>query len=119
MLRASLFLAGTALPAAVFGQARSSAPAAPTVTEAEQVVSRLVESYGVSGMETPVRDAVRAMLPSWAHPTVDGAGNLWVVAGRGAPKVVFIAHLDEIGFDITAIKDDGTLELRPRGGFIP
>jgi putative aminopeptidase FrvX len=35
------------------------------------------------------------------------------------PKVVFIAHLDEIGFDVTAIRDDGTLDLRPRGGFIP
>ena len=103
---------------AIAAQARPAAPA-PTVAEAEQVVSRLVETYGVSGVEAPVRDAVRTMLPSWAHPTVDGGGNLWVVAGKGAPKVVFVAHLDEIGFDVTAIRDDGTLELRPRGGFIP
>ncbi len=92
--------------------------AAPTVSEAEQVVSRLVESYGVSGMEGSVRDAVRAMLPTWAHPTTDAAGNLWVTIGPGAPKVVFIAHLDEIGFEVTAIREDGTLELRTRGGFI-
>jgi putative aminopeptidase FrvX len=119
VLRASVLLAGATLPVAVQAQSRRAAPAAPTVAEAEQVVSKLVETYGVSGMEAPVRDAVRTMLPAWARPTVDGAGNLWVVAGRGAPKVVFIAHLDEIGFDVTAIRDDGTLELRPRGGFIP
>src|SRR2546427_3204208 len=28
-----------------------------------------------------------------------------------------IAHLDEIGFRVTAIRDDGALELQPRGGF--
>lgn len=89
-----------------------------TVNEAQEVVSRLVESYGVSGMESPVRDVVRTMLPSWARPTTDSAGNLWVIVGAGAPKVVFIAHLDEIGFEVTAIRDDGTLELRTRGGFI-
>ncbi|MEO6066914.1 MAG: M20/M25/M40 family metallo-hydrolase [Gemmatimonadota bacterium] len=89
-----------------------------SVAEAQEVVSKLVESYGVSGSEGPVRDVVRSMLPSWARPNVDSAGNLWVVAGLGAPKVVFIAHLDEIGFDVTAIRDDGTLDLRTRGGFI-
>ncbi|HWA40145.1 MAG TPA: M20/M25/M40 family metallo-hydrolase [Gemmatimonadales bacterium] len=88
------------------------------MTDAQQVVSRLVESYGVSGMEGPVRDVVRSLLPSWAHPTTDSAGNLWLVVGPGKPEVVFIAHLDEIGFEVTGIRDDGTLDLRPRGGFI-
>lgn len=99
--------------------AQRRAPAPPTVAEAQQVVSKLVERYGVSGMEGPVRDAVRTMLPSWAKPEVDGAGNLWVTAGPGPVKVVFIAHLDEIGFAVTAIRDDGTLDLRTRGGFFP
>jgi putative aminopeptidase FrvX len=101
------------------GQVAMRRPAVPTIREAEEFVSKLVQSYGVSGMEGPVRDAVRTMLPGWTRPTVDGAGNLWVVAGKGTPKVVFIAHLDEIGFEVTAIRDDGTLELRPRGGFSP
>lgn len=97
---------------------RAGAQAGATVAEAQQVVSKLVESYGVSGMEGPVRETVRAMLPAWAHPTVDSAGNLWLKVGPGAPKVVFLAHLDEIGFEVTAIRDDGTLDLRTRGGFI-
>ena len=97
---------------------RPNMPTGPTVAEAQQVVSRLVESYGVSGMEGPVGDVVRSMLPSWAHPTTDSAGNLWLVVGPGKPKVVFIAHLDEIGFAVTGIRDDGTLDLRTRGGFI-
>jgi putative aminopeptidase FrvX len=115
MLGATALLVAIATPVA--GQARRMATG-PTVAEAQEVVSRLVESYGVSGMEGPVRDMVRTMLPSWARPTVDGAGNLWVKVGPGAPRVVFIAHLDEIGFEITGIREDGTLDLRARGGFI-
>ena len=87
--------------------------------EAESVLSRLVETYGVSGAEGPVREAVRDMLPGWASPTVDSAGNLWVSVGSGDPVVAFVAHMDEIGFRVTAINADGTLELERRGGFFP
>jgi putative aminopeptidase FrvX len=70
-------------------------------------------------MEAPVRDAVRRLLPAWAKPQVDTAGNLWVTAGRGEPTVVLVAHLDEVGFEVTAIGEDGALEVRPRGGIFP
>jgi putative aminopeptidase FrvX len=36
--------------------------------------------------------------------------------GRGEPTTVFIAHLDEIGFRITAVRDDGRLEADAVGG---
>jgi putative aminopeptidase FrvX len=41
-----------------------------------------------------------------------------VRAGHGGPLVVFVAHMDEIGFRITGIRADGQLELTPRGGFM-
>jgi putative aminopeptidase len=73
----------------------------------------------VSGMETPVRDAVRRFLPAWARTETDTAGNLWLTMGRGEPTVVFVAHLDEIGFTVKAIRDDGTLDAQAAGGFFP
>jgi putative aminopeptidase FrvX len=39
--------------------------------------------------------------------------------GSGDPLVVFVAHMDEIGFTVTAVRDDGTLELSRQGGFYP
>jgi putative aminopeptidase FrvX len=57
------------------------------------------------------------MLPPWARPETDSAGNLWVRAGRGDPLVVFVAHLDEIGFRVSGIRDDGTLAIAAQGGF--
>lgn len=89
------------------------------IAEAERVLAGLVEQYGVSGAEGPVREAVRALLPEWAEPTVDSAGNLWVSVGSGEPVVAFVAHLDEIGYAVTAIRADGTLELERQGGFFP
>jgi putative aminopeptidase FrvX len=88
-----------------------------TTADAERVLKPLVRSYGVSGAEGPVRETVRRLLPAWAKPVTDTAGNLWLTIGRGDPLVVFIAHLDEIGFEVTGIRDDGSLELARRGGF--
>jgi putative aminopeptidase FrvX len=89
------------------------------IADAQAVLSQLVESYGVSGAEAPVRETVQRLLPAWAQTETDTAGNLWVRVGRGDPVVVFVAHLDEIGFLVDSILDDGTLRLRSRGGFFP
>ncbi len=89
------------------------------ISEAQAVLAPLIETYGVSGAEAPVREAVRRLLPSWARTETDTAGNLWVRVGQGDPVVVFVAHLDEIGFLVDSILDDGTLRLRARGGFFP
>ena len=87
--------------------------------EAEGVLAQLVQTYGVSGMETPVRAAVQRLLPPGSNSQTDTAGNLWVTLGKGEPTVVFISHLDEIGFRVTGIRDDGSLDLTPVGGLFP
>src|SRR5467141_1662893 len=88
------------------------------ISEAQSVLSQLVESYGVSGMEAPVRATVQRLLPNWVRTETDTAGNLWVRTGQGDGSVVIVAHLDEIGFRVDTINADGTLGLRNRGGFI-
>ena len=89
------------------------------IAEAEDVIRTLVEAYGVSGSEGPVRDAVSKLLPAWTKQETDTAGNLWVKVGTGDPLVVFVAHMDEIGFRVDSIRADGTLALTMRGGFFP
>jgi putative aminopeptidase FrvX len=98
---------------------------APLHSRAAELLAALIEPAGVSGAEGPVRDAIRARLPAWAQPRVDGAGNLEVRFGaavdeqtRGAHRV-FVAHLDEVGFRVDRVRDDGRLEVTERGGFYP
>src|SRR5216683_8258781 len=76
---------------------RLSAQDSARVAEAQTVLAALVETYGVSGAEGPVREAVKRLLPTWAVSSTDTAGNLWVRVGQGNPVVVIVAHMDEIG----------------------
>lgn len=90
------------------------------IAEAQTVLAQLVESYGVSGAEAPVRTAVQRLLPAWARAETDTAGNLWVRVGQGdGGSVVIVAHMDEIGFRVDSILTDGSLAIRNRGGFFP
>ncbi|HEV2386491.1 MAG TPA: M20/M25/M40 family metallo-hydrolase [Candidatus Acidoferrales bacterium] len=80
----------------------------------------LVETYGISEREGPVREAVGRLLPPWAKTETDAAGNLilrWQPAARAAgPRLLFVAHTDEIGFAVQSIAADGRLEVVSRGG---
>ena len=108
------WMCGALLPApALAGQE------AARLAAVEEVLSPLVQSYGVSGMEAPVRATVERLLPVWARAQTDTAGNLWLTMGRGEPTVVFVAHLDEIGFQVRAVRDDGTLDAEALGGLFP
>ncbi len=106
-----------ALPALLAAPLTAQRPA--RLREVEGVLAPLSEAYGVSGHEAPVRDLVQRLLPSGVRTESDTAGNLRLVLGRGDPVVVFIAHLDEIGFRVTSIGNDGVLALEPVGGLFP
>lgn len=89
----------------------------PTLSTSAKVLKELVESYGVSGYEKPVREKVKALLPSWAKPVTDERGNLTVTVGSGKPHLVFAAHMDEIGYTVEAINENGSAKIKKLGGF--
>jgi putative aminopeptidase FrvX len=80
------------------------------------ILSPLIEAHGVSPHEAAVADVVRQWLPAWAKPVVDEKGNVTVSFGQGGASLVFVAHIDEVGYQITALRDDGTAAVRRRGG---
>jgi putative aminopeptidase FrvX len=86
-----------------------------------RLLATLTETYGVSGHETPVRERILAALPAWAQAraTTDSAGNLILSIGPDRDTVAFVAHMDEVGFDVSSIAPDGRVSLRRRGGFYP
>ena len=82
------------------------------------LLQSLADLPAVSGHERPVREAVTAALPVWARSrvTTDSEGNLVLEVGPDREPVMFIAHQDEVGFEITSIAANGTVSLRTRGG---
>jgi len=90
------------------------------------LVGKLTEAYGASGHEGAVRDEVKRLLPEWAQKkvTTDAAGNLVLHVGDGkkdakTPRIAFVAHLDEIGYEVKKIEDDGRLQVEVLGGGYP
>lgn len=84
-------------------------------------IQSLTETYGASGHEERVREQVKKLLPGWAKPETDAAGNLVLKlgtakAGSNAPKLVFVAHMDEIGYQVRSIEPDGRLLMDVLGG---
>jgi putative aminopeptidase len=84
--------------------------------EAREIFQKLVGVAGVSFHEEKIRQEIMGLLPKEANPIVDEMGNLVVVLGSGTPEIVFIAHMDEIGLEVTGINEDGTIKTRVRGG---
>ncbi|HVT41074.1 MAG TPA: M20/M25/M40 family metallo-hydrolase [Gemmatimonadaceae bacterium] len=87
----------------------------------ERELITLLDLPGVPGHEWRVRNAVRAALPAWARDraTVDSAGNLIVAVGPDRDSVVFIAHTDEVSFEVERILADGSVTLTRKGGVVP
>ena len=86
--------------------------------EAARLLSTLIARYGVSGAEAPVREEVLRNLPAWARPETDAKGNVTVTIGSGGDPILFVAHMDEVGFRVEEVLPDGRLRLQKRGGLI-
>jgi putative aminopeptidase FrvX len=81
----------------------------------------LVGAYGPSGHEEQVRERVKSRLLYGAKTTTDSAGNLILHVGDAkpdskTPRIVFVAHMDEIGYQVRSIEPDGRLLVDPIGG---
>jgi putative aminopeptidase FrvX len=81
----------------------------------------ICEVAGAPGFESRVREKVIKEVSSLVDEvSVDNMGN--VVAfkkGKESKKVMVAAHMDEIGFIVTHIDDNGFLKFHTLGGFDP
>ncbi|HKJ03357.1 MAG TPA: M20/M25/M40 family metallo-hydrolase, partial [Longimicrobiales bacterium] len=84
------------------------------------LLTQLVERYGVSGHEWAVRRLVLESLPEWARrrAVVDDIGDIMVEAGPERDTTVFMAHTDEVGYQVESIAPDGTVTLDTQGGAV-
>ena len=92
-----------------------------TLSGMADLLKTLAEVPAVSGHEQKVREAIKTALPDWARSRArtDEEGNLIVEVGPDRDPLMFIAHQDEVGFEVTNIAADGTVSLRTRGGLFP
>lgn len=95
-----------------------TATAAASLQPLAKLLTDLVERYGASGHEWSIRRYVLESLPEWAREraVVDDIGNITISVGPDSAATVFMAHMDEVGYEVESIADDGVVTVRPLGG---
>lgn len=91
-----------------------------TLMEIEATLDQVAEKSATPGHEGPVRTLVFNALPDWAREIaqVDEIGNLWLEFGPPGEATVFMAHMDEVGYEVAEIAASGIVSLRRHGGVV-
>ena len=85
------------------------------------LLSEICRTPGAPGFEQKVRELViKEVEPYVDAIEVDNMGNVSAIKkGKSDKRVMIGAHMDEIGFIVTHIDDDGFLRFHTLGGFDP
>ena len=87
------------------------------------LLRRLCETPGVPGHEHRVRDLITAEIGGhFDEVKTDPMGSLLCrrdATKKGAPKIMLLCHMDEIGFLVSHITKEGFVHIQPVGGFDP
>jgi endoglucanase len=87
----------------------------------KELLKTLVEIPAPSGYESQVRNQIR----EWIEPLVDemrvdSLGNLVAVRKQtDAPRLMLVAHMDEIGLMVTHVDQQGFARFVALGGVMP
>lgn len=88
-----------------------------TVEKDIELIEKLCCAAGPSGHEGDVRNIVKGIIkPLSDEIIVDRMGNIIAHKKGNGPRVVLDAHMDEVGFIITAFNEDGTMKFASLGG---
>lgn len=83
----------------------------------KEVLLKLLNTYGATGCEAPVRNVIAEMVKPFADELrVDAMGNLIARKKGAGRRVMLAAHMDQIGFVVTDIDKKGFLRVHNVGG---
>jgi putative aminopeptidase FrvX len=88
--------------------------------ETLELFKTLTELPGAPGNEHAVRQFMRKELEKYADEVVqDRLGSIFGVkrGDENGPTVMVAGHMDEVGFMVTAITDNGMIRFQPLGGW--
>ena len=85
-----------------------------------ELLKKLMFKSGVPGREEFIRELIKKEVEPYADEvSVDKVGNLIARKKGNGKKIMFCAHIDEIGFYVTHIESSGMVKVSPVGYIIP
>ncbi|ETP69319.1 M42 family metallopeptidase [Planococcus glaciei] len=88
--------------------------------ETRELFKTLTELPGAPGNEHAVRKFMKQELEKYSDEVVqDNLGSIFGVKNgpQDGPKIMVAGHMDEVGFMVTQITDNGMLRFQPLGGW--
>ena len=85
----------------------------------KELLAQLSNAAGTPGNEREVRDIVRQQLEGVAEFSYDKMGSIICrkKGGKSAPKIMLAGHMDELGFIVRLITQDGFIKFHNLGGW--
>ncbi len=85
----------------------------------ENLLKELTESHGIPGYESDVRRLIRSLLKPLGNVSEDNMGSLICekVGKSAAPRIMLAGHMDEIGFMVKYVSQDGFIRFTTLGGW--
>jgi len=86
-----------------------------------ELLQTICRTPGAPGFEKKIRDLIiKEVTPLVDDVQIDNMGNVMAIKkGQSDQRVMVAAHMDEIGFVVTHIDDEGFIRFKPLGGFDP
>ncbi len=88
-------------------------------SKAWDLLREIVLVPGASGHEGPVSYFIQGKLPAGLKAERDGMNNVWFTIGTGRPHILFVAHMDELGWAVDRVTPEGRVRVKPGGGLLP
>mgnify|MGYP005851040457 CR=1 FL=1 len=85
--------------------------------DTENLLQKLSEAHGVPGYEHEVRELIRGYLEPLGTIEQDRVGSLICRQGEQGRRLMLAAHMDEIGFMVHHVSEEGFLRFMPLGGW--
>lgn len=84
----------------------------------KQLFKTLTELQGAPGDERRVREFMTTELKKYADEIIyDNLGGVFGVKHGKGPRVLVAGHMDEVGFIVTQITEQGMIRFQPLGGW--
>lgn len=86
-----------------------------------ELLEKIIQTPGAPGFEKRIRDLILTEIDGLVDEVeTDNMGNIYAIKrGKSNKKVMIGAHMDEIGFIVTHIDDNGFIRFHTLGGFDP
>ena len=85
--------------------------------QTEKLLQELTDAHGVPGHESQIRAVIHRYIDPLGTVTQDRLGSVLCAQGIQGPKVMLAGHMDEIGFMVRHITDEGFLKFVSLGGW--